>query len=154
MVRTLCGLQQRVVIWMSCAADANGLAAKIYVDVLAEYGNQFTQPGHSTFDVLHETGSLELRWRAANGELRGVSNTAKAQRDHLVAGFDVHTPKGEMTRAADQVARLRWHALYLGEPDSAPSYAQRGLPGAPPKNRDLPRTGGGKRVEQPTLASS
>lgn len=141
-----------------------------YLDISQRIA-EWVQPGHSVFDVLKETVELELRWRAANGELRGVLDTARQQKisfyveadkriddallawfgsiysrsadagllrpaldipfatgaiyamiDHVVAAFDVNTPPVQLVRAADLVARLQWHALYVGEPEAAPLY--------------------------------
>ena len=43
--------------------------------------------------------------------------------DHVVAEFPVDTAPQDVDRAADQVARLQWHALFRDEPSRAPMFA-------------------------------
>lgn len=55
-------------------------------------------------------------------DLAFATRATYAMIDHVVAGFPVETPADELDVAADQVAKLQWHALYLGDPEQAPPF--------------------------------
>ena len=54
--------------------------------------------------------------------LRTSRKAIYAMIDSVVAEFPVRTSSREITRAADQVARLSWYALYVAEPEDSPRF--------------------------------
>lgn len=59
----------------------------------------------------------------AGVDLAFATRAVYAMIDHVVADFPVATAAEDVARAADQVARLQWGALYRAEPESAPPFA-------------------------------
>jgi AcrR family transcriptional regulator len=173
-----------------CSAYLDG-----YLDIQHRI-KAWAQPDSTIFDVLRETIAEELRWRVANGGLRGALDTAKLLRkdyyvegnqriddamqawfgeiyaasaslglarpeldiafatkaiygmvDSVVAGFPVNIPSRAVARAADQLARLQWYALYATPPDDAPLFSVLGIA------RDQPGDRAGSAADRLGIAS-
>ncbi len=55
-------------------------------------------------------------------DLASATPVVYAMIDHVVAEFPVPTAEDDLARAADRVARLQWHALYVATPERAPLF--------------------------------